>query len=125
MLAQTGTSEKEDGLLEARELLEMDLQADLAVLSACETGRGKIGAGEGMIGLTWALFVASVPSTVVSHWKVADKSTAELMVSFHRQLQAKQPKAEALPRAALQLMKQPNYRHLFHWAGFTLVGDGN
>lgn len=125
VLAQTNVSAKEDGLLEARELLEMDLQADLAVLSACETGRGKIGAGEGMIGLTWALFVAGVPSTVVSHWKVADKSTAELMLAFHQQLQAKQPKAEALRRAALQMLKQPHYRHPFHWAGFTLVGDGN
>ena len=131
VLAQTGTSEKEDGLLEARELLEMDLQADLAVLSACETGRGKIGAGEGMIGLTWALFVAGVPSTVVSQWKVADKSTAELMVEFHKQLQAKNAKgerlhtkAEALRQAALMMLKQPNYRHPFHWASFVLVGDG-
>ncbi len=132
VLAQTGNDKKEDGLLEARELLDMDLQADLAVLSACETGRGKIGAGEGMIGLTWALFVAGVPTTVVSQWKVADQSTAELMVAFHRNLQAKTAKgvplygkAEALRRAGLSLLKQPNYRHPFHWAGFVLVGDGN
>ena len=136
-LAQTGNDEKEDGpkedgLLEARELLEMNLQADLAVLSACETGRGKIGAGEGMIGLTWALFVAGVPTTVVSQWKVADQSTAELMVAFHRNLQARTAKgvplygkAEALRRAGLSLLRQPNYRHPFHWAGFVLVGDGN
>ena len=132
VLAQTGTTEKDDGLLEARELLEMDLQADLVVLSACETGRGKMGAGEGMIGLTWALFVAGVPSTVVSQWKVADKSTAELMIAFHQQLQAKDikgkalfTKAEALRQAELQLLRNPPTRHPFHWAGFTLVGDGN
>ncbi len=132
VLAQTGNDEKEDGLLEARELLDLDLQADLAVLSACETGRGKIGAGEGMIGLTWALFVAGVPTTVVSQWKVADQSTAELMMAFHRNRQAKTAKgvplygkAEALRRAGLSLLKQPNYRHPFHWAGFVLVGDGN
>ncbi|MFN0109547.1 MAG: CHAT domain-containing tetratricopeptide repeat protein [Blastocatellia bacterium] len=128
VLAQTGNNKEggqtEDGLLEARELLDMDLQADLAVLSACETGRGKIGAGEGMIGLSWALFVAGVPTTVVSQWKVADKSTAELMVAFHQQLQAGQPKAEALRRAAQPMLKQPNSRHPFYWAGFTLVGDG-
>ncbi len=132
VLAQTGTTEKDDGLLEARELLEMDLQADLVVLSACETGRGKIGAGEGLIGLTWALFVAGVPSTVVSQWKVADKSTAELMLAFHQQLQAKDTKgnalftkAEALRQAELQLLRNLPTRHPFHWAGFTLVGDGN
>lgn len=131
VFAQTGTAEKEDGLLEARELLEMDLQAELAILSACETGRGRVSAGEGLVGLTWALFVAGVPSTVVSQWKVADKSTAELMVEFHKQLQAQNGKAEnrethaeALRRAALSLMKQPAYRHPFHWAGFVLVGNG-
>ena len=48
----------EDGLLEAWELMQLDLKADLAVLSACETARGRYGVGEGMIGLTWALFVA-------------------------------------------------------------------
>src|SRR5262249_40361235 len=60
----------EDGLLEAWELMQLDLKAELAVLSACETARGRFGAGEGMIGLTWALFVAGVPSTVVSQWSV-------------------------------------------------------
>ncbi len=131
VFAQTGTNEKEDGLLEAREILEMNLNADLVVLSACETGRGKISAGEGLIGLTWALFVAGVPSTVVSQWKVADQSTAELMVEFHKMLQAKNEQGnrlhtypQALRLAALSLMKQKAYRHPFHWAGFMLVGDG-
>ena len=131
VFAQTGTNDKEDGLLEAREILELNLQADLAVLSACETGRGRISAGEGVIGLTWALFVAGVPSTVVSQWKVADKSTAELMLGFHKHLQAQNGKGEKLPTyaealrlAALGLMKQPAYRHPFHWAGFVLIGDG-
>jgi CHAT domain-containing protein len=56
----------EDGLLEAWEVMDLDLKADLAVLSACETARGRYRAGEGIIGLTWALFVAGVPTTVVS-----------------------------------------------------------
>jgi CHAT domain-containing protein len=123
VLAQTGNDEKEDGLLEARELLEMDLHAELAVLSACETGRGKIGAGEGMIGLTWALFVAGVPTTVVSQWKVADKSTADLMLAFHRNWQGgKLSKAAALRQASLTLLKTPATNHPFYWAGFVLVG---
>ncbi|HMB29784.1 MAG TPA: CHAT domain-containing tetratricopeptide repeat protein, partial [Blastocatellia bacterium] len=101
----------EDGLLEAWELMQLDLKADLAVLSACETARGRFGAGEGMIGLTWALFIAGVPSTVVSQWKVESASTRELMLDFHRSLRAmsRNPaaKAEALRMAALKVMKNP------------------
>ncbi len=124
LLSQTNNDEKEDGLLEAWEIMNLDLKADLAVLSACETARGRVGAGEGVIGLSWALFVAGVPTTVVSQWKVLDVSTQELMVEFHRQLKTKpaQGKAEALRQAALKVMK--NERHPFHWAGFILVGDG-
>ena len=59
VLAPGGTNE--DGLLEAWELMQLDLKAELAVLSACETARGRIGAGEGMIGLSWAMFIAGVP----------------------------------------------------------------
>jgi CHAT domain-containing protein len=127
-LAQGGKNE--DGLLEAWELMQMDLHADLAVLSACETARGHYGAGEGMIGLTWALFVAGVPSTVVSQWKVESASTRDLMLNFHRQLRApaaakaKVTMAEALRQAALNVMKNPETSHPFYWAGFVLVGAG-
>jgi CHAT domain-containing protein len=127
-LAQGGKNE--DGLLEAWELMRMDLHADLAALSACETARGRYGAGEGVIGLTWALFVAGVPSTVVSQWKVESASTRDLMLNFHRQLRApeaakaKVTMAEALRQAALKVMKNPETSHPFYWAGFVLVGDG-
>ncbi len=111
--------------------MQLDLKAELAVLSACETARGRFSAGEGMIGLTWALFVAGVPTTVVSQWQVEAASTRDLMVSFHRALNAppttgpaSQTKAEALRQAALKLMKDPETRHPFYWAGFVLVGDG-
>lgn len=121
----------EDGLLEAWELMQLDLKAELAVLSACETARGRYGAGEGTIGLTWALFVAGVPSTVVSQWQVESASTRDLMVNFHRGLssptrtgKAKAPKTEALRQAALKVMKNPETSHPFYWAGFVLVGDG-
>jgi CHAT domain-containing protein len=118
----------EDGLLEAWELMQMDLHADLAVLSACETARGRFGAGEGVIGLSWALFVAGVPTTVVSQWKVESASARDLMLDFHKNLtapsKAKMSKAEALRQAALKLMKDPATGHPFYWAGFVLVGDG-
>lgn len=139
LLAQTdqpatgNDAAKEDGLLEAWEIMQMDLRADLAVLSACETARGRVSSGEGMIGLTWALFVAGVPTTVVSQWKVRADSTADLMVEFHRQLQLtntqKSPppasnwkKAEALRQAALKLLSGGKFQHPFYWAGFVLVG---
>lgn len=130
-LALSQGSAEEDGLLEAWELMQMDLHADLAVLSACETARGRFGPGEGMIGLTWALFMAGVPSTLVSQWKVDSASTRELMVNFHQLSRSSDPstrgiaKAEALRRAALKVMKNPTTRHPFYWAGFVLVGDGS
>jgi len=124
-LAEVGPND--DGLLEAWELMQLDLKADLAVLSACETARGRIGAGEGVIGFSWAMFIAGVPSTVVSQWKVDSASTRDLMVNFHRSLISKQTrptKSDALRQAALKLMRNPETSHPFYWAGFVLIGDG-
>src|SRR5215212_4638610 len=114
----------EDGLLEAWELMQLDLHADLAVLSACETARGRIGAGEGMVGLSWAMFVAGVPSIVVSQWKVESAGTRDLMVNFHRGLISSGAKSAALRQAALKVMKNPETSHPFYWGAFVLVGDG-
>src|SRR6185369_12472368 len=112
-LAEGGSND--DGLLEAWELMQLDLKADLAVLSACETARGRIGGGEGVIGLSWAMFIAGVPATVVSQWKVESASTRDLMVNFHRSLISFQPtKADALRQAALKLMRNPETSHPFY-----------
>jgi CHAT domain-containing protein len=120
----------EDGLLEAWEMMNLNLKADMVVLSACETARGRIGAGEGVIGMSWALFIAGSPTTVVSQWKVDSASTTELMLEFHRLIKAgmQNPKAlmtksEALRQSALKLMKTADYRHPFYWAGFVVIGD--
>jgi CHAT domain-containing protein/tetratricopeptide (TPR) repeat protein len=128
VLAQSDGA-SEDGLLEAWEIMKLNLNADLVVLSACESGRGRVGAGEGVIGLTWALFVAGSPTSVVSQWKVESTSTSRLMVEFHRNLQPKTQgprlsKAKALQKAALKMLRTPNFRHPFYWGGFILVGDG-
>ena len=128
-LAQTAEDPNEDGLLEAREILNMDLQAKLAVLSACQTARGRVGAGEGVIGMSWALFVAGVPTTVASQWKVDSASTTSLMIDFHRRLtmrqaRSKESKAESLRQAALKLLRTERHRHPFYWAGFVMIGDG-
>jgi CHAT domain-containing protein/tetratricopeptide (TPR) repeat protein len=121
----------EDGLLEAWEIMKMDLKADLAVLSACETARGRVGAGEGMIGLSWALFVAGCPTSVVSQWKVDSAGTTELMLEFHRRLKSQMTSpttpfsaARALREAALKLQRDDRYRHPFYWAGFVVAGKG-
>src|SRR5262249_37478527 len=127
-LALAQGDKNEDGLLEAWELMQLDLRADLVVLSACETARGHASAGEGMIGVGWGMFVAGAPATVVSQWKVESASTRELMLGFHRGLMAPSrkppPKAEALRHAALKLLEGEETNHPFYWAGFVLVGDG-
>ena len=97
------------------------------MLFRSETARGRFGEGEGVIGLTWALFIAGAPSTVVSQWKVESASARDLMLGFHRYLRTPSPKsltkAEALRQAALKVMKNPETGHPFYWAGFVLVGD--
>lgn len=103
----------------------MDLRASVAVLSSCDSARGRIGAGEGLIGMTWAFFVAGVPTTVASQWAVPSTSTAKLMVAFHEKTKS-YSRAEALRQAALEIMKEARYRiKPYYWAGFVVVGDGS
>ncbi|MFI5006978.1 MAG: CHAT domain-containing protein [Solirubrobacterales bacterium] len=123
VLAAPKAGDRDDGLLEAREILDLNLNADLAVLSACETGRGQAGAGEGLIGMTWAFFVAGCPATVASQWKVDAASTSRLMLAFHRGLREGRAPAEALRLAALRQLSREAERHPFHWAAFVAVGD--
>jgi CHAT domain-containing protein len=121
VLSASGDNPLEDGLLEAREIAGLDLRADLAVLSACETARGAVTAGEGMVGLSWAFLAAGVPTTVVSQWKVGSASTAALMIEFHRRLRGGRTAAEALRAAMLELRRDPRWRHPFYWAPFTAI----
>jgi CHAT domain-containing protein/tetratricopeptide (TPR) repeat protein len=126
ILSRTETDVHEDGLLEAWEIMKLDLNASLTVLSACETARGRVVAGEGIIGISWALFVAGSPAAVVSQWKVDSARTSELMIEFHRNWLRKRDatKSEALRQAALKLLRGP-YNHPAYWAGFVLIGDDN
>ena len=130
VLASGGDS-NEDGLLEAWELMKMDLKAEMVVLSACDTARGRVGDGEGMIGMTWALFVAGVPTMIASQWQVPSESTTKLMLGFHKNVvgggssDRKISKAEAWRQAVLVMMNDPRYRMKpYYWAGFVVVGDG-
>jgi CHAT domain-containing protein/tetratricopeptide (TPR) repeat protein len=120
-----GGQKNDDGIFEAWELAKLDLKSQLVILSACETARGTPRKGEGLIGMTWALFVAGSPSTIVSQWKVDSASTTAFMLQLHGALSAPQPirKSEALRGAALALLQESKWRHPFYWAPFVLVGD--
>lgn len=111
----------QDGLLTSAEILdELSLQADLVVLSACDTGRGDI-TGDGVIGLSRSLIGAGAASVVVSLWAVPDTPTAELMVHFYEEMKQGSDKAQALRQAMLSTMNShPSPRD---WAAFTLIGD--
>lgn len=119
-LAPTST---EDGLLTAKEIFEdLTLQAELVVLSACDTGLGTV-TGDGVSGLSRAFIAAGVPSVVVSLWSIPDAPTTELMIEFYQQIQQGQDKAQALRQAMLKTMKNhPNPRD---WAAFTLIGEAS
>lgn len=111
----------DDGLLEAREMIDLQLGADLAILSACESGGGGLATGEGVIGMSWALMVAGCRNTVVSQWDVASNSTAKLMIAFHRALSRGGDYAAALREAQLGLMAGERFRHPFYWSPFVLI----
>jgi CHAT domain-containing protein len=119
-LAPDGTGELNDGLLTSSEILDLKLNAELVVLSACDTGRGRV-TGDGVIGLSRSLITAGVLSVIVSLWSVPDAPTASLMTKFYQNLQKNPDKAQALRQAMLTTMAtHPNPRD---WAAFTLIGE--
>jgi CHAT domain-containing protein/tetratricopeptide (TPR) repeat protein len=124
LFSQVNVAPEEDGRLETHELMRLKLRARLAILCGCETARGEVTAGEGMIGLSWGFMVAGCPATIVSQWKVDSASSTPLMVELHRQLHGGADNAEALRRASLELRKDARYRYPFYWAPFVLVGAG-
>lgn len=104
---------KEDGYLTLNEIMNCDYNAKLVVLSACETGSGKMYKGEGVTGLTRAVMYAGTPAVVASLWKVDDIATKELMVKFYRNMLEKNlDKTEALRQAKLELLKKKITHHL-------------
>jgi CHAT domain-containing protein len=101
----------------------MELNADLVVLSACETGIGQLHRGEGMMSLSRAFMYSGVPSTVISLWKVPDNATALLMAEFYKFLKDGQRKDVALANAKLAFIKNnPEMNSPFYWAGFVVNG---
>ncbi len=114
-----------DGILYSGEIYNLKLNADLVVLSACETGLGKVSKSEGIIGLSRALLYAGADNVIVSLWKVSDSSTSQLMVDFYDNvLTKKENYADALRDAKLKMINGGgNYAHPFFWSPFILIGD--
>ncbi|TMA61499.1 MAG: CHAT domain-containing protein, partial [Deltaproteobacteria bacterium] len=130
-----GADDTYDGFLQMSEIFNLRLNADLVVLSACDTGKGKLRRGEGIVGLTRAFMYAGTHSVVASLWQVNDQSTSRFMECFYRNLKEGQSKAEALRQAKKQLMqiqvwsdtlkKEQSFTAPFYWAPFILIGSGN
>jgi len=123
LLAQDSTG-NQDGVLYSGEIYNLKLNADLVVLSACETGLGKINKGEGIIGLTRALLYAGSKNIIVSLWQVSDESTSNLMIDFYNNLLNTKNKSfsDPLRKAKLQLISEGKFAHPFYWSPFILVG---
>jgi CHAT domain-containing protein len=116
----------EDGLLHAYELYNMQLNADLAVLSACNTGVGKLQKGEGIMSLSRAFKYAGCPNIVMSLWKADDKATKDIMTSFFENLKDGERKDVALQEARNKYLLQEAddaMTHPYYWATFVLIGD--
>jgi|688.fasta_scaffold16046_3 CHAT domain-containing protein len=113
-----------NGFLRLNEIFNLNLPAELVVLSACETGLGQEIKGEGLVGLTRGFMYAGTPRVLVSLWQVDDQATAELMTRFYKLvLEKKLPPAQALREAQLQMQKETEWKSPYYWSAFVLQGE--
>lgn len=119
------SAQQEDGVLHAYEIYPLQLKAELAVLTACESGKGAIRYGEGVMSLTHSFMFAGCPSVVMSLWKIAEKTSAEIITDFYRYLKKGHTKSDALRAAKLHFMKTHNglQSNPFFSAGLSLIGS--
>ncbi len=113
----------EDGVLRAYELQGMKLNAQLAVLSACNTGSGKLEKGEGIMSLGRSFRRAGVPNILMSLWQVDDEATRQIMANFYTHLKAGQPTDAALRQAKLDYLENGRKTFPFYWSAFVFMGD--
>ncbi len=117
-------SGSEDGVLTALEVANLKLRGTkLVVLSACETGLGKVENGEGVYGLRRAFTLAGAESQVMSLWTVSDAGTKELMIKYYQRLIQNQGRSEALRQTQLEMLNSEEYQHPYYWSAFVPVGD--
>jgi len=114
----------QDGFLRLHEIYNLELNADLVVLSACQTALGKEIKGEGLVGLTRGFMYAGAPRVVASLWKVDDEATAELMKRFYQKILREDMRpAAALRTAQVSMLKDKRWSAPYYWAGFVLQGE--
>lgn len=121
---QASTSDN-DGNLYAYEIYSMQLRAELAVLTACETGTGAVHSGEGIMSLAYSFMFAGCPSVVMSLWKIDEKTNADIITRFYKYLKKGITKSEALRKAKLDFLKDNSAEltNPFYWAGLCIIGD--
>lgn len=122
LVLSLGRSLEEDGFLQVREMHNIKMNADLVVLSACQTGRGTLEKGEGILGLPRIFFYAGARSVLTTLWKISDKATSEFMNVFYYYLALGNDIGESLRLTKLKMM-QNGHSHPFYWAAFVLNGD--
>lgn len=122
----------EDGFLEVWELMDLQLKAELMILSSCDTARGEVRKGEGIVGFSWAALLAGCPTVIVGQWEVDETATSELMYDFHKRWRVEKLAKQAhinvasnLQQSALALLRNKKYSHPYYWAGFTTIGVGH
>jgi CHAT domain-containing protein len=115
-------NEKEDGFLQAREIYNLRISSEIVVLSACQSGIGKLEPGEGSLGLSRVFFFAGAKSVVATLWEIGDKPTAIFSDNFYKYLLNGDSKAVALKNAKIDMINS-NYSHPFYWAAFILSGE--
>ncbi|MBC8427058.1 MAG: CHAT domain-containing protein [Deltaproteobacteria bacterium] len=113
-----------DGKLEMHELFDLDWRGvSLVTMSACSSGKGKLGAGDDLVGLTRGFMFAGAPSILCSLWDVDDEATRALMVNFYKNYLSGMSKPEALREAQMSMMNKKKWSHPYYWSAFVLFGD--
>lgn len=113
---------REDGILYSGEIYNLHLDAQLIVLSSCESGVGKLIKGEGVMAMNRGFFYSGIRNIVFSLWKVEDRSTSRLMIEFYRNILQGYPFCRSLRKAKLEMIKDPFTAFPKYWSGFILVG---
>jgi len=118
-------AEKTAALLYAKDIYNLSINADLVVLSACETGTGELAHGEGIVSLARAFFYAGASSVVTTLWSINDASTKNIISSFYQNLHKGLSKGAALRKAKLQYIEKADDPNPFFWAAFILTGKSD
>ncbi|MGB7297026.1 MAG: CHAT domain-containing tetratricopeptide repeat protein [Candidatus Aminicenantales bacterium] len=116
---------QEDGLLQTREIFNLKMQADLVVLSACQTGLGQLIRGEGIEGLSRAFFYAGASSVLLSLWAINDQASYQLLERFYIHLRSANPVMDSLRQAKLEMIDSEVLAHPYYWAGFIVSGNAD